>query len=628
MCGIAGILNLDKERAVDPGLLHRMADMIKYRGPDGDGFYVNNNIGLAHRRLAVIDTTDSGSQPIYNEDKSLVIAYVGEVYNHKELKEGLSGKHSFYTKTDTEVVLHLFEEYGPECVRMLNGMFVFAIWDDRNKSLFLARDRLGIKALYYYQDADKIVFASEIKQILLDRKITRALNRQTLTDFIAFQNVLDSKTFFEGVFKLPAGHYMIVAPGRGTMLKKYWEADFTKLHYGEVDEYLHKYGEILEAAVKRHLISDVEVGCYLSGGFDSSSVACLSAGHLGYPLNTFTGAFTEKKKYDERECSRVIAGAIGGISNEIVITAKDYADNFESVMYHLDEPTLGSGAFAQYEVARLVGSKVKVVLTGHGGDELFAGYPVFKAAQYRNAIKKNPFAILGLIRERQLDETLRMLYFLLTPIIMKEVGYGLFIMFNEKERKSIFTADFAHSIGNYNPMNGLFDIIRHSGLKEDDLILYLYLKTYLPTLFIQEDKMGMAHSIEARTPLCDNELLEFSVSMPLEYKLAKGRLKFMTKEFMRDKLPEIIYRQPKKGFPTPLVHWYRGELKDFAYDALTGDRAKRRNIFNISFLRNLLDRFCASRTDSLYDYVVANKVYSLIAVEYWFRIFMDREIAG
>ncbi|HNX81539.1 MAG TPA: asparagine synthase (glutamine-hydrolyzing) [Candidatus Omnitrophota bacterium] len=624
MCGIAGIYHFNTGRNVDPVLLQRMADVIKHRGPDGEGFYCNGPVGLAHRRLAIIDTSKSGSQPIFNRDKSLAIVYVGEVYNFKELKEGLINRgHEFYTHTDTEVVLHLYEEYGPACVPMLNGMFVFALWDTRKQELFLARDRLGIKVLYYYRNTNSFIFASEIKQLFQADEVSAQLNPFTLADFMTFQNVLDDKTFFNDIYKLPAGHYLTIRQGGEPVLNAYWDARFSKTEHREPCDYLATYGRLLEDSVKRHLVSDVEVGCYLSGGFDSSSVAYLAAQQLTYPLHTFTGAFIERKKYDERDCSRELVKKISGVAHEIVITADQYAGNLDKVMYHLDEPTLGSGAFAQYEVAKLVGNNVKVVLTGHGGDELFAGYPVFKALQYKKAFRKNPLSLIKLLQENANDEFMRLLYFLIFPAFMKEVGYGLFIMFGDRQRRKIFTADFLKKIKGYDPMDGLRSIISRSGLKDDDLIEYLYLKTYLPTLFIQEDKMGMAHSIEARTPLCDNEMVAFATSVPLIHKLKHNSLKFLTKEYMRGKLPDLIYRQPKKGFPTPLVQWYRGELKEFAYEALTGEKITHRNIFNTPYLKKFLDNFCARKSDTLYDYAIANKIYSLIAVEYWFRAFID-----
>jgi len=386
MCGIAGIYNFNSER-IEESLLKKMSNLIKHRGPDGEGFYFDSNFGMAHRRLSIIDLK-KGAQPIYNEDKSVVIVYNGEIYNHKIIRDELKLKgHQFKTDTDTEVVLHAYEEWGYDSVSKYNGMFAYAIWDEKERRLFLARDRLGIKPLYYYLDYQTLIFSSEIKSILLDPRVTTKMNCRALIDYATFQNVLDDKTFFHNIIKLLPAHYL-TCDKDGVKIFKYWDIDFKKNMDITIDKSLILYENLLASSIERHLMSDVPVGSYLSGGFDSTSVAYFASKCVNYHLHTFTGAFNEGDWYDERKYAREVAHDIKAIQHEIVITPKDFIEWIEKVIYHLDEPTTGTGALPHFLVSQCASKHVKVVLTGHGGDELFAGYPVYKVAYLKELFHK------------------------------------------------------------------------------------------------------------------------------------------------------------------------------------------------------------------------------------------------
>lgn len=625
MCGITGIYRpggavTDKDRAA----LKVMMAAMSHRGPDGEGAFEHKNCLMGHRRLAIIDLC-KGAQPIFNEDRTVCVTYNGEIYNYKELRETLSSAgHRFYTESDTEVINHAYEQWGEDCFLKFNGMFAIALFDKKSETLYLARDRVGMKPLYFLRKDGLLLWSSEIKSMLLHESAGARLNRRTLCDFMTFQNTIDEKTFFEGITKLLPGHF--IRAGASLEIKKYWDMEPGESSFSGPGEALAVYEAAFKNSVKRHLESDVEVASYLSGGFDSSSVAWFASRFLDYPLRTFTGYFSGGKKYDERDLTRIFEKIANVNRTEIRITPRDFRENIEKVIYHLDEPTLGTGALPHYMVAKEASKRVKVLLTGHGGDELFAGYQVYKASFYKDLLRNDFPAFLRFFWKNRPDELLKVLYFSLYPLFSEEVKYGLFIMFGKNARKRLFTPDFLDSLGGYSPAENLEEkYLKNKKLSHTDRTLYLYLKTYLPTLFIQEDKVGMAHSLESRMPICDNEMVELSAKIPYRYKLYGNNLKYLTKEMMRKYLPEEYYSHPKMGFPTPVAIWFRKDLKDFVYDALTGKQARERGIFNHKYVKSLLDFHSRFGDDTLYDYVRANKIYSLLSVELWFRNFIDKK---
>ncbi|RMF06286.1 asparagine synthase (glutamine-hydrolyzing) [Candidatus Woesearchaeota archaeon] len=620
MCGIAGLIGEVGNRE---DIVKEMAESLSHRGPDDEGYYNDDSVSLGHKRLSIIDLK-TGRQPMLTPDGNKVIVYNGEVYNFKEIRKKLEKEGAkFRTKSDTEVILLSIDRWGYEAIKLFNGMFAFAIWDRKKKELLLARDRLGIKPVYYYQDKGLLAFASEIKAILKYPGVKRELNNEALAEYLTFQNILTDRTFFKGIKKLMPGHYMIWKNGRAETVQ-YWDAEYsrTETDFGKA---VKKYLRILDDAVKRHMISDVPLGSYLSGGFDSGSVAFTSAKNSRSRISTFTGAFDEGPKYTELPAARSVAEKIKAKRHEVIITKDDFIPTLPILMYHLDEPTTGSGAFPQWHVSKLVSEHVKVVLTGHGGDELFAGYQAYKGVHYRTMLKENPLNLLKILPGMKPSEIARIGYFLIYPMFQKEVRHGLFIMFPKKELKKLLTDKFYSSVRNHDPDETIRRVLGKRNFSDIDKTQYLYLKTYLHTLFVLEDKIGMAHSIEARTPLCDNEIVEFAGRIPIEVKLHNNTLKAIPKAAMKGKLPEILYKQPKKGFPTPIVLWFRGPLRKHIYDVLTGRRIRERGIFNVDYIKKILDSFMRRRTDTLYDYAHANRIYSLYTIELWFRIFIDPE---
>ncbi|MDM8554063.1 asparagine synthase (glutamine-hydrolyzing) [Desulfococcaceae bacterium HSG7] len=621
MCGIAGIVHKNKAEK-HKIIVQKAIDIMAYRGPDGEGIYCDENVCLGHKRLAIIDI-EGGRQPMLSSDDRYVLIYNGELYNYIELKAILLKKgYQFETRSDTEVLLYWLAEYGIDGLINLNGMFALGFWDVVEKTFLMARDRLGIKPLYYLKDNDRLLFASEIKAILCMTQ-QRNADFSAIYEFLTFQNILSDQTFFQSIRKLMPGHWLRQTPS-GVTKGMFWDIEFVKNQPYNFQNTVEEYRHILEKSVDRHMLSDVPVGAYLSGGIDSSTVATVASSLSTSPVYTFTGAFTDGTYYDERIGSRAVAKSIGAVTHEIEITPDEYIKNIGKVIYHLDEPTLGTGAFPQYMVSRLVSRSVKVVLTGHGGDEMFGGYQVYKVALLREALKNSLKQTGSVITGIKKDEWTRVLYYLLYPFLYPEVGAGLFIMVPKKKRGTFFSKEFMELNRDFEP----FDIISRYTDGHDDLpgdrILRLYLKTYLPTLFIQEDKVSMAHSIEARTPLCDNEMVDFALKVPLSMKLWNNTLKAITKAAMQSRLPAILYSLPKRGFPTPFAKWYRTEThRELMEDLLFGKQARERGIFNTSNIKKIYLRNLGSKTDTLYDYARANQLYSCSIIELWFRTFID-----
>jgi len=429
MCGISGF-NWKNEK-----ILTNMLDSINHRGPDDRGTYITENISLGHNRLSIIDLSKKGKNPIWNEDKTVCIIFNGEIYNYKKLTKKLKEKgHRFSTNTDTECILHGYEEYGEEILKKLNGMFAFAIYNKTKNSLFLARDRLGMKPLYYYYKDDKFIFASEIKAIL-QHNIKRIPNNYAITEYLTFQNILDDKTFFEGIKILLPGHH-IICENETVKIEKYWEPEFNykKRTY---DETIDEFKKIFQESVKRHMVSDVPVGTYLSGGFDSGSVTTIASKYNKNPINTFTCKFDIKGEYDETPAAKKVAQQINAKNYEVEVTKKDFLKNIKKMIYHMDEPKVGIPVISQYHLSKLVSKHVKVVLTGHAGDELFAGYPVFQAKLYKKQMRNPlnwPKIIFKILNDKK---RLNILYYLFLPAIYPEISSGIAIIFPEREKKKL-----------------------------------------------------------------------------------------------------------------------------------------------------------------------------------------------
>lgn len=617
MCGIVGFTG-----APCPETLSRAMNLIRHRGPDAQGRYEDHDVSLGHCRLSIIDIA-AGQQPMHSSDGRYVLAFNGEIYNFRDLRRILQGEGEvFRTASDTEVLLRWLTSRWREGLGDLNGMFAIALWDKRQKRLLLARDRMGIKPLYVRTDAGRLTFSSEIKAIVaVDGRPEP--NPRAIFQFLTFQNVLSSETFFQGVTKLPAGGWMEWSPA-GVATGRFWRLQF---RYGvprTFDEITGAYREILDRAVERHMVADVPVGTYLSGGIDSSSVTYVAAQQSGSRMHTFTGAFVDAPYYDERPGSRAVAECVGADLHEVEIRPADFCATLGRVIFHLDEPTLGMGAVPQYAVSKLASGQVKVVLTGHGGDEAFAGYQVSKAVLIRELMSRRPLDAIRHLTRVTPAELSRVLYFSLYPLIHAEVGHGLFIMMRRSQRRQRLSASFLEAQKGYEPLDEI-DALVEPGATRGEIMQMLYLKTYLPTLFIQEDKIGMAHSIESRMPLCDNELIDFALGIDFETKLHGGELKAIPRAAMRRELPPVLYSLPKRGFPTPYARWFReGAVREMITDLLLSRTSRERGIFDPDYVGALLARHLRSRSDTLMDYARASELYSIALVEIWFRCFMDQ----
>lgn len=618
MCGINGIVLF--EESVKKNKLVEMNKLIRHRGPDAEGFFVQKNVGLSHVRLSIIDL-DQGNQPMNDFDNELVIIYNGELYNYLELKNTLIKKgHEFLNNSDTEVILNSYKEWGQDCLSKFNGMYSFAIFNKKNSSLFLARDPLGMKPLYYYFDSEKFIFSSEIKALVRSSLIKPELQPESLIDYLTFQVIPDDKTFFKGIKKLLPGH-KIFLENNNFSIDKFWDVNFEDKKFSD-DDLLKKFAKELDLSVERHLMRDVPLGSYLSGGFDSSSVAFLASKKIKN-LPVFTGFFNDGEKYSELECAEEVANKSSMNHHSLLIKSKDYLDNIRKITYHLDEPTIGTGAFPQFMMSKLASEHVKVVLTGHGGDELFAGYEVFKAAYLKESLLKNPVRAFSILKSLKISEIPRVGYFTFYKYIQPEVSYGLAVPFSYKDQEKLLTDKFLKLVEDYDPSETLENVVGKT--KGANFIQEVYMKTYLPTLFLQEDKLGMAHSIESRMPICDMNILNMSMKISFANKLFGGELKHLVKASMNSSLPDILYNQPKKGFPTPFSLWFRKSLMTYAKNVLLSKKTLSRGIFSKKYIKELLNNHFNSKSDGLYDYVNAYKIYALISVELWFRIFIDGE---
>jgi asparagine synthase (glutamine-hydrolysing) len=633
MCGIVGKLSLDGQEPVDADLIERMTDALSHRGPDGAGAYVSGPIGLGHRRLSIIDLSSSGAQPMCNEDKSVWIVFNGEIYNFKELRHHLLKRgHTFRSTTDTEVIIHLYEEYGIDCLTHLRGMFAFAIWDSRRRRLFLARDRVGIKPLYYCQARGSLYFASELKSIIVDAAVAREINPAAVRQFLSFFYVPRDETLFRSVKRLLPGNYLIAERGKVTT-GQYWDLRFTKERWSKsFDDAVEELRELLASTVRDHMIADVPVGVLLSGGMDSSAVLNFAVQQTGKKISTFTVGFSEQGVVDERPYARLVSDQFGTEHHEISISAEDFWDFLPSYVWHMEEPVCEPPAVALHYVSKLARNHVKVVLSGEGGDEAFAGYP-----NYWNMLRLDrlgsalgPLArsvggtsvlasrVLGLGRVHRygaaLGRPLADHYFSRTS--------SPSALFNQDARRLLDPEFFAATEGE-SAQRVCADLLESA--KEFcllDQMLYLDTKTWLPDdLLVKADKITMANSLELRVPLLDHAVLEFAASLPPEYKVYNGQTKLALKAVFSKVLPEQILTRKKAGFPIPYDSWLRSKFRDGVRDTLLSDRALSRGYFRKSELQRLL---CDHQRTGKYP----KEVFSLLVLELWHRNFIDQSRIG
>lgn len=584
MCGIAGIYNVKSQEKVNRSVLKAMTDSIIHRGPDEEGFYVSGPVGLGHRRLSIIDL-ESGQQPLANEDQTIWVAFNGEIYNFKELKHELVYKgYHFKTKTDTEVIAHLYEEKGEECFQYLRGMFAIAIWDQRKKKLILARDRIGKKPLFYLYDGSKVVFASEMKAILAVPGIPKEINLEAVSDYFSFLYVPAPKSIFKSIKKVLPGHYVVFSE-HGERDEEYWDLNFSNLVERSEEDWCERILEALEEAIRLRLISDVPLGAFLSGGIDSSAVVTLMTKLMGNSVITNSIGFQEKE-FDELDYARKVASMNEAQHHEQIVSP-DAVGIIEKLVWHYDEPFADSSAIPTYYVSKVARENVTVALSGDGGDELFGGYRRYifdkRENQTRSFLppnfRKYVFGTLAALYPKA-DWAPRYLRGKATfqNLACSHIeGYFRSVSALKPELKDeLFHKDLLHELRGYHSVNVLKDYYDKLP-KVDPLsrIFYVDIKTYLPDdILAKVDRASMAHSLEVRAPLLDHVFMELAATIPSTLKVKGSSGKFILKKALEKILPhEILYRK-KMGFGVPLARWFRNDLKDMAQSLIFDSRSE------------------------------------------------------
>jgi asparagine synthase (glutamine-hydrolysing) len=624
MCGIAGIVNLNPREPVDESRVKRMRDVLRHRGPDGEGLWAEGPVGLGHRRLAIVDVS-GGHQPMANEDETVWITYNGEIYNHAALRPGLEARgHRYQTRSDTETILHLYEEEGDRCVERLRGMFAFALWDQRRGRLLLARDRLGIKPLYYAMTETELLFASEIKAILAAGSIRPALDERILPEFLATRYVAGEDTFFKGVRALRPGRTLSWSQGDGLSERRYWQLPaVTDAGTGTFMERAVEVRSRLEAAVQSHLMSDVPLGLFLSGGIDSTGIAALMTPMVREPIRTFAVGFAEPEA-SELEYARLAARSVGAEHREVVATPEEFLQMLPRMIWHEDKPIAFSSSVALYLVSRLARDHVKVVLTGEGADELFLGYNWYRVTAWNERLGR---AYAGLAPAAVRQQVRRLIpwlprkarryaerSFLVRPPGIRSLFYENFSVFPDATRGELLRNGallapdpFAKHSAHYEESPG-GTLARMS--RAD-------LQTYLVELLTKQDRMSMAASIESRVPFLDHELVEHVVTMPDRFKVRGWTTKAVLRKALEGRIPREILARRKMGFPVPIAAWLRCPWRPAMAELVVSPRALDRGLFEPDGLRRLVREHETGAVNH------GDRLWLLINLEIWQRIFLD-----
>ena len=631
MCGICGMVGFANQ-----DLLKKMCRIMSHRGPDDEGYFIDKNIGLGIRRLSIIDL-ETGHQPIHNEDETIWVVFNGEIYNFQELRESLKKKgHQFYTKTDTEVIIHLYEEKGEDCVNYLNGMFAFAIWDKKDEKLFLARDRLGIKPLYYTVVDGSLLFASEIKALLECNKVEKEVDLIGMHHFLTFLYVPAPFSMFKGIKKLPPAHTMSYKNGKVGVQNfeplQYWDLGFSKAKIKREEYYSERILELLREAVKIRLVSDVPLGIFLSGGIDSSSIVGLMSQISNCSVKTFSIGYEEKfASYNELKYSRLVAKHFGTEHHEFIVKP-DAVELLPEIIQHFDEPFADSSAIPTYLVSQMAKKHITVALSGIGGDEAFGGYPRYIGLQVARYYEKLPLFvrknILLKIAEQFPESTAsvnimgRFKRFARGGILPADKRYLSWIsFFNTDFYNKLFTDKLKKELSMSDPFQIHREFLNQKKTAEFlNRVFYLDVKTYLADdLLAMGDRMSMANSLELRIPFCDHKLLEFSASIPYSTKIEGFRLKYLLKRAVSQLLPKEIITKRKQGFMIPLGSWLQTELKDLTLDLLSKRSVKKRNYFNWECVQWMLREHYEGRQN------FADQIWALMTLEIWHRIYIDNK---
>ncbi len=623
MCGICGYIHFDKSKIPSEDILKSMMNTLAMRGPDDEGLYLKDNVALGHRRLSIIDLK-TGHQPILNEDGSIVIVYNGEIYNFPELKDELSKKgHLFRTHSDTEVIVHAYEEYGEDCLKRFNGMFAFAIWDRSKDALFLARDRFGKKPLYYAAFDNQFIFGSELKCLLKHPAVKKEIDLSSLSKYLAYEYVPSPYSIFKYIYKLEAGSKLLLKNGE-YKVGRWWDIDFEQRPSFDLKAAERELVERLKESVRKRLISDVPLGVFLSGGIDSSCVVSMMA-ELMNPrdIKTFSVGFREES-FDESSDARRVAEYFGTDHHEETLKPDTMLEVFPEILDLLDEPFADSSIIPTYLVSRFTKRHVKVALGGDGGDELFSGYPSFLAHRINcfldalpDMVKKMPLKMLMRLAPVSYDRAglnLKARRFLRGMDFSEDVRHQAWIgTYTPEEEKDLFlpgrleeaalsdiygmTAKFFQEVKRLDPM---------------DRVTYIYIKTYMTDdILAKVDRASMANSLEVRAPFLDAEFAKFAFSVPSSYKLKGFTSKWILKDAMKNKLPDETLRKGKKGFAVPVAKWLKEDLKDLLADAFNKTKIEKEGIFDYNYIKGLLDEFGRNKRD------VRKEIWALFMFEMW-----------
>lgn len=627
MCGIAGFIENHESRAnlgtdEKTAVLNRMCRVIKHRGPDDQGILVRGRVALGMRRLSIIDL-EGGHQPLSGCDESVTVVFNGEIYNYRELQRELEALgHRFHTHSDTEAIVHAYEEYGAKCVDHLRGMFAFALWDERLQQLFIARDRVGKKPLYYSLTSNgTLVFGSELKSLLEHPAIERETNPNALDAYLSFGYVPDPLSIFHGIEKLPPGHHLRFVDGRVT-IEQYWDFNYAPVEAKKEDEYLDELSALLDEAVQLRLVSDVPLGAFLSGGVDSSAVVGLMSRASSQPVKTFSIGF-EEDSYNELKFARIAAKRFGTDHHEFIVTP-DICDVVDELVWHFDEPFADSSAIPTYMVSKLAREYVTVVLSGDGGDELFGGYTRYQVDRKRSKLSRLP----RVVRERMMRPVSANLphgawgrnYLRNVSLDPLDRYIDSISIFTELNKLALYSDDLKRRVAEGPIGTTMFRSYAASVETGDalDPLLYLDSKTYLPgDILTKVDRMSMAASLEARVPLLDHKLIEFVTRIPASLKMKGLETKYLFKRAMRGLVPDEILERPKQGFGVPMQEWINRQLRGRIHDTLTEQRTRERGLFDADYVNVLLGEHERGRRDH------APALWSLLMLELWYRAFVD-----
>jgi asparagine synthase (glutamine-hydrolysing) len=597
-----------------------MCEVIRHRGPDDEGIHVESGVGIGMRRLSIIDLS-TGQQPIHNEDRTAWVVFNGEIYNYRELRAELEAAgHAFYTASDTETIVHAYEEWGEGAFGRLRGMFGIALWDRPRRTLLLARDRAGIKPLHFTERNRRLYFGSEIKSLIAAGAVDREIDLEALDHYLSFLYSPRDRSLFKGVRKLPPGHLLRWRDGRAE-ISRYWEIDAAEPFRGSAEEAATALRGVLSDAVRSHMVSDVPLGAFLSGGVDSSLVVGLMAEASQHPVRTFSIGFDEPQ-FDELEHARTVARHFGTDHHEFVVRP-DGLSILDRLVDHFDEPFADSSAIPTWYVSEIAGQHVTVVLSGDGGDELFGGYdrylPHPRVAQFDRLGIPGARRAAGAIG-RVLPHGVRGKNFL--RHVSRDVN-GRYLdsvaLFQEDEKDALYSTDVRRRLGGWSAERALGErFTRFESLPSHSRMMRFDFETYLPEdVLTKVDRMSMAHSIESRVPLLDNRVIDFAAALPSRLKIHNGRRKHILKEAARGLLPAGIIDRKKQGFGVPLGAWFRGGLTDVFSDVLRAPRTRQRGYFMTAFVDRLLQEHLAGRRDH------SLRLWQLLVFELWHRQYLD-----